>query len=241
MENKADIINTLKQQVLAMQGHRRATGDVSQVNLGSILNAFPDKVFPTGAVHEFISQETEAAAASIGFIAGLASQLIRKDGIAFWIGPKRTIFPPALKVFGIKPQRLVFVELPKPKECLWAIEEILKCKAVSAVIGEVKDLSFADSRRLQLAVENSHVTGFIHRFKPRNENPVACVTRWKVAPLPSAEVDIPGVGIPRWQIDLTKVRNGRPGSWQIEWIEKTFHEITQPGHIIPQHYHFNTA
>ena len=41
---------------------------------------------------------------------------------------------------------------------MWAIEEALKCDGLAAVIGEMKELSFTNSRRLQLAVEKSHVT-----------------------------------------------------------------------------------
>lgn len=52
----------------------------------------------------------------------------------------------------------------KTKDSLWAIEEALKCNALIAVVGEITELTFNDSRRLQLAVEKSHVTGFIHRF-----------------------------------------------------------------------------
>ena len=36
---------------------------------------------------------------------------------------------------------------------LWVIEEALKCEGLAAVIGEIKELSFTQSRRLQLAVE----------------------------------------------------------------------------------------
>jgi protein ImuA len=226
---KNDIIQSLQKEILTLQGHRRRTADnLPYADVGPIQSAFPEGKFPIGAVHEFISQETEDAAATIGFIAGITGQLMNNSGTTFWIGAKRTIFPPALKIFGIRPQRIIFIELARPKECLWAIEEVLKCKSVAAVIGEVSDLGFAESRRLQLAVENSNVTGFIHRFRPRSLNPVACVTRWMITQLPSEQIEIPGVGIPRWNIELSKVRNGRPGTWQVEWLDKGFHAITQP-------------
>jgi protein ImuA len=89
-------------------------------------------------------------------------------------------------------------------------------------VGELNELSFIDSRRLQLAVERSRVTGFIHRFRPRVQSPVACLTRWKISPLPSQTPDnLPGLGFPRWQVALLKVRNGQPASWQVQWSPKT--------------------
>jgi protein ImuA len=138
------------------------------------------------------------------------------------------VFPPALKVFGIEPQRIIFIDVNRPKEALWAVEEALKCEALAAVVGELSELSFTESRRLQLAVEQSKVTGFIHRYNPRSENTVACVTRWKIKPAPSSEEEgLPGLGFPRWNVELLKVRNGRPGSWQIEWSAGSFKQVNE--------------
>ena len=108
------------------------------------------------------------------------------------------------------------------------MEEALKCDSLSAVVGDMKELSFTNSRRLQLAVERSQVTGFILRNNPRNLNTTACVSRWKITPLPgeSAE-DLPGVGFPRWNVELLKVRNGKPGSWQIEFAGGRFRLISK--------------
>ncbi len=106
------------------------------------------------------------------------------------------------------------------------MEEALKCKGLSAVIGEIQELSFTASRRLQLAVEQSQVTGFILRRNPRSINTTACVTRWQITSVPSelAE-DMPGVGFPRWNVELLKVRNGTPGRWQIEFAAGRFRHI----------------
>jgi len=98
------------------------------------------------------------------------------------------------------------------------MEEALKCEGLSAVIAEMQELSFVASRRLQLAVEQSRVSGFIHRNNPRNINTTACITRWQVSPLAAeCEDDLPGVGFPRWKVSLLKVRNGTPGNWIIEY------------------------
>lgn len=224
---KSDIIHNLKKEILSLQGYKKASGnDTPNASLGPIAAAFPGNTFPLGAVHEFISMEAEDAAATNGFISGLLGQLMKQDGTALWVSTKRTVFPPALKTFGIKPQRIIFVDLYKYKECLWAVEEALKCDALTAVVGELGELSFAESRRLQLAVEKSNVTGFIHRYNPRSENAVACVTRWKIKPLPSQAPDgLPGLGRPRWNVELTKVRSGYPGSWQVEWGAGKFRPI----------------
>ena len=60
---------------------------------------------------------------------------------------QRTIFPPALKFFGIAPDKIIFIDLQKEKDILWAMEEALKCDGLAAVIGEMQELSFTASRR----------------------------------------------------------------------------------------------
>ncbi|MEJ7677101.1 MAG: hypothetical protein WKG06_04335 [Segetibacter sp.] len=148
---------------------------------------------------------------------------MRKGGVSLWISSSRMIFPPALKSFGIEPDKIIFINVPKEKEILWAMEEALKCEWLAAVIAETQELSFTTSRRFQLAVEQSRVTGFIIRRNPRNLA-TACVTRWKITPLPTVvQDDMPGVGFPRWNVELLKVRNGIPGNWELEWAGRFRH------------------
>ncbi|MBL7684273.1 MAG: Error-prone repair protein ImuA [Flavipsychrobacter sp.] len=225
---KADIINKLQREVFSMQGFKKPLqSEQIFTGLSSIEKSFPNRIFPTGVVHEFISHAQESSAATNGFISGLTGCLMQKGGVCIWIGTQRTLFPPTLKVFGIDPDRVIFIDLTRPKDALWAIEEALKCNALTAVVGEIREMTFTESRRLQLAVEESKVTGFIHRFQPRNKNTVACVTRWQIEPIASVlEDSMPGVGSPRWNVQLLKVRNGKTGTWQIEWLENGFRDIT---------------
>jgi len=221
---KKDVIERLQREVLSLQRLNKPSGYQNRsTRFGSLESAFPDKTFPTGVIHEFISYIPEEATATNGFIAGLLNCFMQNNGVCLWISTKRTVFPPVLKIFGIEPDKIIFVDLVKPKDALWAIEEALKCEVLSAVIGELQELNFTQSRRLQLAVEQSKVTGFIHRYYPRSENITACVTRWKIKPVASiVEENMPGIGLPRWDVQLLKVRNGKPATWQIEWSGNSF-------------------
>ena len=216
---KAEIIAQLQREILAREGFKPVpAGEGMDIGLGRMKSAFPNNIFPIGAVHEFSCARVEDAATSAGFIAAILGSLMRSGGVAIWISSRRTIFPPGLKIFGIEPDKIVFVDLQKQKDVLWVMEEALKCEGIAAVVGEMSELSFTASRRLQLAVEQSRVTGFIFRINPRNLNITASVTRWKITTIPSQLPDVmPGVGFPRWNVELLKVRNGRPGTWQIEW------------------------
>jgi protein ImuA len=234
--SKADIIAQLQREILPLQGFKTTLHNTMvDAGLGSIKNAFPNAAFPTGAIHEFIATGAEDGAATGGFVAGIISSLMKAAGATIWISASRTIFPPALKSFGIAPDKIIFIDLKKEKEILWAMEEALKCKGLSAVIGEMQELSFTTSRRLQLAVEQSQVTGFILRRNPRSLNTTACVTRWKITSLSSELTDdMPGVGFPRWNVELLKVRNGRPGRWQIEFAAGRFKHISKIAAIAPE-------
>ncbi|MEO6733909.1 MAG: Error-prone repair protein ImuA [Ferruginibacter sp.] len=226
---KKDLIAQLQKKILPLQGCKLIVNGIAvDTGLGIINHAFSNAIFPLGAVHEFIAEGAEDTAATTGFIGGVLGSLMQNGGAAIWISGSKTIFPPALQSFGIAPDKIIFIDLHKEKEMLWAMEEALKCEGLAAVIGEIPDISFTTSRRLQLAVEQSQVTGFILRCKPRNLNTTACVTRWKITHLPTElPAGMPGVGFPRWNVDLLKVRNGKPGSWQMEFVAGRFRQTTR--------------
>jgi protein ImuA len=218
LTDKSNILAQLQRDILPLQGLKKASGTPLKIGWGSIDQAFPNKSFPVGAIHEFISSVPADKAATSGFVAGIIAALMKNGGSCIWISASRTIFPPALRLFGIEPHHIIFVDLQKERDILWAMEESLKCPGLGAVVGELNDLSFTASRRLQLAVEQSSVTGFVLRHQPKNMNTNACVTRWKISSLPGMIPDkLPGLGFANWNVELLKVRNGKPDVWQIGW------------------------
>jgi protein ImuA len=219
---RGDIVTALRSDIIRMQGMQVAQSFVTDLGLGSLIGAFPGGSFPLGAVHEFLSPVAEGAASTAGFVSGLLSSLMGDNGTVLWISAARTVFPPALRSFGIQPDRVVFVDLKKEKDVLWVMDEALKCGALSAVVGEMKDINFTESRRLQLAVEQSKSTGFILRNSAKL-NTTACVSRWRIMPLASELIDdLPGVGYPQWRVELLRMRNGRSGVWDLKWINERF-------------------
>jgi protein ImuA len=231
-----EIIARLRRDIASWEGFRAPqSGESSSFGLGPIESAFPNGIFPTGVLHEFISARPEFTAAIGGFIAGIMQTLLLNGGICVWVSYTRRIYPPALKRFGVCPDRIIFIDVNREKDVLWATEEALKCSGVAAVICETRLLTFMESRRLQLAIEQSQVTGFILRKDTKNITTTACTARWTVKPLRSKlRPGMPGVGHPRWLVELLKVKNGQPGSWEIEWKNKQFHHIAPHEHVQPQ-------
>lgn len=223
-EAQKDIISRLQKDILLWQGFAPPpAGKAKGIGLGPLESAFPNGVFPTGAIHEMICPTPEQAAATGGLMSGILSRLMQNGGACLWISLSRKLFPPALAAFNVDPDRMIFIDLQRERDVLWAMEEALKCEGLAAVIAEVREISFTQSRRLQLAVEGSKVTGFLLRNDPKKLGNTTCVARWQVAPLPSKpEEGLPGVGFPRWQADLLRVRNGTPGTWKLEWAGGQF-------------------
>lgn len=227
-KDKCEVLSQLKKDLLLWEGFRPVEGRADSIGLGPVEEAFPNGVFPAGTVHEFISMAREEGAVASGFISGLLAKLMKNGGVCIWISTIRVLFPPSIKTFGVEPDRVIFVCMKREKDVLWAMEEALKCEGLAAVIAELQELDFVQSRRLQLAVEKSKVTGFVLRNNPRRIGATACVARWRIKHLPSKlEEDMPGVGFPRWEVQLLKVRNGNPGKWQLEWFEECFIPVAQ--------------
>jgi protein ImuA len=224
-----DIITQLQKDILLWQGFNTTSVTKTQsVGLGPLESAFPNGVFPIGTIHEMLCYNLTNTAATCGLLSGLMASLMAQGGTCIWISTSRKMFPAALDAFGINPARFIFVDVQKERDILWVMEEALKCEGLAAVIAEIREVSFAQSRRLQLAVETSKVTGFLLRKDPKKLSPTTCMARWQVTPLPSQlEPGMPGVGLPRWQVELLRVRNGNPGSWKLEWTGNAFLAINE--------------
>lgn len=227
-QSRADIIFQLQAEINRLEGFKPPSNPASDMILGAIQKALPNGEFPLGAVHEFLPSVEEDMAAVSGFIMGLISQIMVNHGVTFWISASRRIFPPTLASLGIQPEQLIFVDVPKERDVTPILYEALKCSAIKSVVAEARNLDFNTSRRLQLAVEQSQTTGFVIRNPMQKINTTACVSRWKVSSLPSESYEgLPGIGFPKWRVELLRMRNGKTGVWDVQWINGKFASIQE--------------
>jgi protein ImuA len=177
-----------------------------------------------GAVHCIEGAGFDAATAALpaAFAAHCLSRL-PQGGAMVWAYTQNEPNPLFLVRAGIALDRMIFVACRKHNDVLGVVEEALLAEGVAAAIGEAQSLSLKESRRLALRAERSGSIAFvIHRhWLAQGTDPqgVSCMTRWRVAPMPNAP-DEPGLGPPRWQLDLLYCRNGKPGSWKVEWNDE---------------------
>src|ERR1700712_757908 len=115
--SKSDIIARLQKEIFSLQGFKTTLNNSAvDMGIGPLKNAFPGNTFPLGVMHEFVYAAAEDAAATTGFIAGLLATLMQTGGVSIWIGASLKIFPPALKAFGLMPEKIIFIDLQKEKE-----------------------------------------------------------------------------------------------------------------------------
>ena len=226
--DKQNIITQLRKEILLLEGFKPASSEENRVSgLKVIESAFPNETFPTGTIHEFVASG-EQSSACLGFMSALLASLMQENGICLWISTSRALFPLSLFSLGVSPDRVIFIDVSREREVLWATEEALKCEGLTAVVSELRDIDFAQSRRLQLATEKSKVTGFILRTNNNKISATTCTARWQIKSLPSElSAGMPGVGFPRWQVELLKVKNGNPAKWEFEWMAEQFLPIAQ--------------
>ena len=99
-----------------------------------------------------------------------------------------------------------------------AAEEGLRCKALGAVVadlwGDSPAVNFTATKRLALRAESSGVGCWLVRHGATADLSAAR-DRWRISPLPSATNpdDSHAPGAPRWQVELFRSRDKRPGIW----------------------------
>lgn len=233
---RAELLARLRNEVARLESCHASTPPDGLAITPSIDGCFEQGALPLGCLHEIVATGREQDAAANAFVAGLLGKLPKTSGIV-WITKKRTVFPPGLAMFGLEPDRIVFAELPKERDALWAAEEALRSKAVSAVVADIANIDLTASRRLQLAAEHTGAGAFLLRINAKSLSSSACVSRWQVQHAASVAPDgLPGVGFPTWDVELLKVRNGRSGRFTLEWRGDEFIEIGTPQSAVVRGY-----
>ena len=141
------------------------------------------------------------------------------------------IYPPGLGCPG-----LIHVEARDARAALWAMEEGLRCSALSAVIGELwgdpASLDFTATRRLAVAAERSGVACWLVRLSG-TANLSGARMRWRIGSRPSLAnaFDPRAPGQAAWDAELFRSRTSPPGRWNVAYdsAAHAFHLVAEPG------------
>ncbi len=232
----------LRSRIRRIERPSAATFGVLPFGVAALDRALPGGGLQLGAVHEIMGAggDEEDGAAAAGFAAGILARIGGhgdRTGAVLWCLKRADLYGPGLAAHGLDPARLVLVSAPRDDRILWALEEGLRAgrgAGLAAVVGEVGRLPMVASRRLQLAAERAGVTALLLRrwctgdeAAAERGRPSAAMTRWRVVSLPAAPIGgelgdgEPGIGRPRWRVELLRCRGGRPAECEVEVADAT--------------------
>ncbi len=209
------MIAQLRQTLQALQRPAGIYSNPGSVALGvEAIDAALSGGLPRGALHEISAAGEAHLATAAGFALAVASRGTRKSTV--WIAEDMALaesgapYGPGLESFGLAPERLLTVAAARTRDLLWAMEEALRCRAVSAVIGELRhsDIDMVAVRRLSLAASESGALALLLRAAPPNDTSTAA-TRWIVGAAPDAS----------FTARLTRNRRGPLGAWTLQWSD----------------------
>lgn len=179
-----------------------------------------------GALHEVRSADADGPLA-FGFALALAARLAASrpalivttvDGAGEWGRP----YGPGLAAFGLDPDGLLFVETHRPREALWAAEEGLASRALSAVVAEIRGdpatVDLTATRRLALRAARNGGTALLVR-PGTMDGLSAARTRWRVEPFAAAGPDAAAFALPppAWAVDLERNATRPGGRFALTW------------------------
>ena len=235
---KSATLCRLRHAVAKLEGQE--TDLVSGSRLLSFGVAEIDRVLGGGlapaSLHEIAARTWHDLGATFGFALALATRIsgrretlwIQTDFAAQESG---NLYSPGSEAFGLS-SSLLILKAPRPLDALWAMEEALKCRALSSVICELpNDGTIADltaTQRLTLAAREGGAFGFLLRYRPSRLTSSA-ETRWEISAAPSAPDRFGGLGRTTFSAALVKNRRGPEAQWTLVWDhhERSFSTLSR--------------
>lgn len=175
-----------------------------------------------------------------GFLLAQLDMHLERGNPLLWVQDRMAILETGrIHLPDLSSDKLIHVEARDARDALWAMEEGVRCPALSCVIGEIWGnpgaLDFTATRRLAVASERSGVAVFLIRLGG-HANLSGARQRWRVASASSLlnELDSRAPGTPAWSAELFRARGAPPGRWTIAHEKGAFHLVADSRGRAPQ-------
>ena len=234
-DSKAALLSRLQAQIDSVERRQAGLPDpaaadqpVWQLGEQSVDSALREGGLAPAALHEVVPDAYPDGPAAQGFAVALTCCRLRADlaGPVVWAMGQTArrawgrLSAAGLVSMGLPIDRALLVKAARDRDVLWALEETVREGVAALAIGEVDDADLTQTRRLQLAAEDSGTPLLLLRRRPA---PSVARTRWRIAAAPSGPLafDPQAPGAPRWSVRLEKAAGGPLKRWILEWDHDT--------------------
>ena len=111
---------------------------------------------------------------------------VRTGGVFVVFDNDGKLYPPAIAALGMSLEQVMIVTPQNKKDLYWALDQVLRCPAVSAVWSCLSKISSRDFRRLQLAAEAGRALGVLVRDEKFKKTPTWAHVRLLISALSSS-------------------------------------------------------
>ena len=122
------------------------------------------------------------------------SQISQQRHIA-WVNPPNIPYPVALQQWGVNLSRILWVQAASDEESVWAVEQLAASGHLGSLLFWPGKLSYAHSRRLQLAAAHGSCCVFILRTLKHREVSSGAALRLTLQATSSEQALHPGLNI----------------------------------------------
>jgi hypothetical protein len=175
------VVQALVQQVKAIELTPHAQGERVSSGSPDLDRILPERGFARGSLIEWLSSGPGSGTSTLALRA--AVQACRSGQALVVVDRQQAFYLPGAVSWGADPARLVIVRPGSDQEEAWAIDQILRCPAVGAMLCWPRRSDDHTYRRWQLAAETGGTLGFLVRPVAARSQPSWAEVRLLVEPL----------------------------------------------------------
>jgi hypothetical protein len=158
----AELIHALRERIEQIQHAPRLQSCIAlSTGMETLDQLLPHHGLEAGTLVEWLFENEGSGAATLALT--VAARLLEEGGVLVVIDGRCEFYPPAAAGLGISLDDSIVVQPGTASAGLWALEQVLRCRAVTVAVSWLDDIPSRLFRRLQLAAEAGGSLGFLLR------------------------------------------------------------------------------
>jgi protein ImuA len=207
-QTPAEVVARLTAEVRRIESlHHRLSDEVVTTGCAALDRLLPSAGLRRGTLVEWLADGAGSGSATLALIA--AREACRQGGLLAVLDAERSFYPPAAAGLHVDLEKLLIVRPPNRRDDSWALDQLLRSRAVAAVMAWPGDWDEHTFRRLQLAVEAGQGLGLLLRPGSVRREPSWAELRLLVEPLVTPEAAHRRGR--RWRLEIARIRGGPEG------------------------------